>query len=198
MNRYKERTYFGRHTCVTCHDTETVRHEKSIPTSVQSQSDKTISSLAASPLIGISPPYSWTWGEHDTSDLHRVGGCSQLRCPSFRRHHPPWLSGIRKFTLAPSAPVSSGHLYTGHIELAVCESTLSGVVNEMYGNIISSLLCLVLFYSPDNYITITVQTQTFRSWLFDLKIASCQEWKIRYKKQYKEHYITYITSISIP
>ena len=69
----------------------------------------------------------------------------------------------------------------------------------MYGNIISSLLCLVLFYSPDNYITITVQTQTFRSWLFDLKIASCQEGrKIRYKKQYKEHYITYITSISIP
>ena len=58
VNRYKERTYFGRHTCVTCHDTETVRHEKSIPTSVQSQSDKTISSLAASPLIGISPPYS--------------------------------------------------------------------------------------------------------------------------------------------
>ena len=64
--------------------------------------------------------------------------------------------------------------------------------------LLASFVLFFLFYQPDNYITIIVQTQTFRSWLFDLKIASCQERKIRYKKQYKEHYITYITSISIP
>ena len=60
--------------------------------------------------------------ELEVSTTHLTSTVSvELRCPSFRRHHPPWLSGIRKFTLVPSAPVSSGHLYPGHMALAVCD-----------------------------------------------------------------------------